>query len=218
MCNIMYVVHTISVLDGIWDASGESPCQPWQSRGARTMDSLEPFRLVVGPVGGNHDHWNHIQQLHLSFTWHPKNVFKFCSKAADIRKSTSKNSLLALKYLSLENKLLLLISINFTPETSHSCLKLWYTMFSRSYLFNYLQISSACQDSPCRRPFRWKSWSVTRSPKLDHSTWRHDFPKLFKVLLSHDLFKLSRTAMPSWTIHLNLTWFRARTPLPSLTL
>ena len=30
----------------------------------------------------------------------------------------------------LENKLLL-ISINFTPKTSHSCLKLWYTMFSR---------------------------------------------------------------------------------------
>lgn len=154
---------------------------PWQSRGARTMDSLEPFRLV-GPVGGNHDHWNHIQQLHLSFTWHPKNVFKFCSKAADIRKSTSKNSLLALKYLS--------------------------------YLFNYPRISSACQDSPCHRPFRWKSRSVTRSPKLGHSTWRHDFPKLFKVLLSHDLFKLSRTAMTSWTIHLNLTWFRARTPLP----
>ena len=30
----------------------------------------------------------------------------------------------------LENQLLL-ISINFTPETSYSCLKLWYTMFSR---------------------------------------------------------------------------------------
>ena len=31
---------------------------------------------------------------------------------------------------NLENKLLL-ISINFTPKTSHSCLKKWYTMFSR---------------------------------------------------------------------------------------
>ena len=30
----------------------------------------------------------------------------------------------------LENKLLL-ISINFTPKNSHSCLKKWYTMFSR---------------------------------------------------------------------------------------
>ena len=35
------------------------------------------------------------------------------------------------KYLwCLENKLLL-ISINFTPKTSHSCLKKWYTRFSR---------------------------------------------------------------------------------------
>ena len=33
-------------------------------------------------------------------------------------------------YIYLENKLLL-ISINFTPKTSHSCLKKWYTRFSR---------------------------------------------------------------------------------------
>ena len=33
----------------------------------------------------------------------------------------------------LENKLLL-ISINFTPKTSHSCLKKWYTRFSRLLL------------------------------------------------------------------------------------
>ena len=32
---------------------------------------------------------------------------------------------------NLENKLLL-ISINFTPKTSHSCLKKWYTRFSRN--------------------------------------------------------------------------------------
>ena len=36
--------------------------------------------------------------------------------------------------LFLENKLLL-ISINFTPKTSHSCLEKWYTMFSRLLLF-----------------------------------------------------------------------------------
>ena len=30
----------------------------------------------------------------------------------------------------LENQLLL-ISINFTPKTSHSCLEKWYTRFSR---------------------------------------------------------------------------------------
>ncbi len=35
--------------------------------------------------------------------------------------------------MSLENQLLL-ISINFTPKTSHSCLKKWYTRFSRSFL------------------------------------------------------------------------------------
>ena len=33
-------------------------------------------------------------------------------------------------YILLENKLML-ISINFTLKTSHSCLKKWYTMFSR---------------------------------------------------------------------------------------
>jgi len=37
----------------------------------------------------------------------------------------------------LENKLLL-ISITFTPKTSHSCLKRWYTMFSRQLLFECL--------------------------------------------------------------------------------
>ncbi len=36
----------------------------------------------------------------------------------------------ASKIPCLENKLLL-ISINFTPKTSHGCLKKWYTMFSR---------------------------------------------------------------------------------------
>ena len=34
----------------------------------------------------------------------------------------------------LENQLLL-ISINFTPKTSHSCLKNWYTRLSRWFLF-----------------------------------------------------------------------------------
>ena len=38
------------------------------------------------------------------------------------------------KYRFLENKLLL-ISINFTPKTSHSCLKKRYTRFSRLPLF-----------------------------------------------------------------------------------
>ena len=33
------------------------------------------------------------------------------------------------KNVSLENQLLF-ISINFTPKTSHSCLKKWYTRFS----------------------------------------------------------------------------------------
>ena len=33
----------------------------------------------------------------------------------------------------LENKLLL-ISINFTPKTSHSCLKKWYTMVFRELI------------------------------------------------------------------------------------
>ena len=36
-----------------------------------------------------------------------------------------------LKSINLENQLLL-ISSNFTPKTSHSCLKKWYTRFSRN--------------------------------------------------------------------------------------
>ena len=36
------------------------------------------------------------------------------------------------KQSNLENQLLL-ISINFTPKTSHSCLKKWYTRFSRKF-------------------------------------------------------------------------------------
>ena len=43
--------------------------------------------------------------------------------------SAEKAQLLRTWKIHLENKLLL-ISINFTPKTSHSCLKLWYTMFS----------------------------------------------------------------------------------------
>ena len=38
------------------------------------------------------------------------------------------------KQPNLENKLLL-ISINFTPKTSHSCLKKWHTRFSRNKHF-----------------------------------------------------------------------------------
>ena len=53
--------------------------------------------------------------------------------------------------ISLENKLLL-ISINFTPKTSHSCLKKWYTMFSRSFELSYLRASP-------RRPLHRQVWS-----------------------------------------------------------
>ncbi len=45
----------------------------------------------------------------------------------------------------LENQLLL-ISINFTPKTSHSCLKKWYTRFSRLFLVCHSHLSSVfCQ-------------------------------------------------------------------------
>ena len=50
-------------------------------------------------------------------------------------------------YNCLENKLLL-ISINFTPKTSHSCLKKRYTRFSRWILLR------TCGDWPCRLTWR----------------------------------------------------------------
>ena len=54
------------------------------------------------------------------------------------QKSNSSNMLeiLQLVFSYLENKLLL-ISINFTPKTSHSCLKKWYTIFSRYVLIDF---------------------------------------------------------------------------------
>ena len=45
---------------------------------------------------------------------------------------------ITLKKKCLENKLLL-ISINFTPKTSHSCLKKWYTRFSRWFFKSKFQ-------------------------------------------------------------------------------
>ena len=45
------------------------------------------------------------------------------------------------KHPYLENQLLL-ISINFTPKTSHSCLKKWYSRLSRMLLFNEKKIQT----------------------------------------------------------------------------
>ena len=50
----------------------------------------------------------------------------------------------SIEWKDLENKLLL-ISINITPKTSHSCQKLWYTMLSRDH---FLSIS-------CRTNSEW---------------------------------------------------------------
>ena len=49
------------------------------------------------------------------------------------KRGTGRRSFLSF-WNDLENKLLL-ISINFTPKTSHSCLRKWYTMLSRQPLF-----------------------------------------------------------------------------------
>ena len=63
----------------------------------------------------------------------------FTSKASKVytrptrplKRSSSITSIVTRTYF-LENKLLL-ISINFTPKTSHSCLKRWHTRFSRLF-------------------------------------------------------------------------------------
>ena len=53
-------------------------------------------------------------------------------------------------YNNLENKLLL-ISINFTPKTSHSCLKKWYTMFSRKAFYRAPHFNNPIYISRSRR-------------------------------------------------------------------
>ncbi len=50
----------------------------------------------------------------------------------------------------LENKLLL-ISINFTPKTSHSCQKKWYTLFPR-YLFVLSTSLCSAKNIPNSKP------------------------------------------------------------------
>ena len=53
----------------------------------------------------------------------------------------------------LENQLLL-ISINFTPKTSHSCLKKWYTRLSRLLVFCCFFFFLLQQNSTRRAPLR----------------------------------------------------------------
>ena len=64
----------------------------------------------------------------------------------------------------LENKVLL-ISINFTPKISHSCLIKWYfPMFSRYLLFHF--VFAVCQNTSCIIPWfpatefdpKWSRW------------------------------------------------------------
>ena len=88
-------------------------------------------------------------------------------------------------YIYLENKLLL-ISINFTPKTSHSCLKKWYTMFSmyiqfqsKSFLIYQPQLqadfffvtpnpftSLVDVSFPTRDPFSWDDVQCLNSREL----------------------------------------------------
>ena len=67
----------------------------------------------------------------------------------------------SIEWKDLESKLLL-ISINNTPKTSHSCLKLWYTMLSRDHFFPYHvgPIPSESADVPCLGWYNDSLWSM----------------------------------------------------------
>ena len=66
---------------------------------------------------------------------------------------------------------LLLISINFTPKTSHSCLKIWYTMFPTWFL------SPKNWGDPQSFPRRGGGYSMEPSPRsLWHSLCVLFFP------------------------------------------
>ena len=78
---------------------------------------------------------------------------------------------------NLENQLLL-ISINFTPKTSHSCLKKWYTRFSRKDLFSEKLEAGSSQgwrgfhcipwsDKPVWRSLLGVRWSISDKPTAD---------------------------------------------------
>ena len=62
----------------------------------------------------------------------------------------------------LENKLLL-ISINFTPKTSHCCLKKWYTRFSRWCIYNSNHSESFPSKPCCRVAFLGGSMQKSES-------------------------------------------------------
>ena len=81
----------------------------------------------------------------------------------------------------LENQLLL-ISINFTPKTSHSCLKKWYTRFSRycrSIPFS-LPFCSANLDLdthfPVNLQLQFGYMTQRRKPRLVSLTYYSGFP------------------------------------------
>ena len=74
------------------------------------------------------------------------------------------------KIYFLENKLLL-ISINFTPKTSHSCLKKWYTMFSRWLKFLKQKTTEISQALKVKTP--WNASTVCQIKKIQlHQEFR----------------------------------------------
>ena len=59
----------------------------------------------------------------------------------------------------LENQLLL-ISINFTPKTNHSCLKQWYTRFSRNPSNIKWDLTNGPRSVSCDRAIRYSGLGV----------------------------------------------------------
>ena len=107
------------------ETSVDSPELPRSPSGGIRMTEWYTSNLLSS-VRAKHPHlW--YQTFHRSDSWGEETRWSLC--LLKMETWTWWNPVISI-YIYLENKLLL-ISINFTPKTSHSCLQFWYAMFSR---------------------------------------------------------------------------------------
>ena len=91
-------------------------------------------------------------------------------------------------FIYLENKLLL-IPINFTPKTSHSCLKKWHTMFSRYVFFVMWASRSAADISENWAGWKLFSTSFSVSSFIEFHSWKKKTKKHWLQVKQRELLK-----------------------------